>query len=224
MVLVCWSVGGGSGTTVVVAGLAAAVASVGEVALAVDLCGDLPRAFGAAEPVGPGLGDWLDAGPGVPTDALERLEVDVAVGVSVLPAGDLAVASGAEAPGRVERTSALVGMLEAEEDREVVVDAGCPSPGSVAQRVVAEAGRSLLVVRACPFALGRLDALVAPPSGVVVVSERRRAVTWRDIEAAAGAPVVAQLDVDPSVAAAIDAGLDRRPFPRSFLRVLGALR
>jgi hypothetical protein len=49
-------------------------------------------------------------------------------------------------------------------------------------------------------------------------------VSWQDLADAAGAPVVAELEIDPAVAAAMDAGLDRRPLPRSFLRVLDGLR
>lgn len=222
--LVCWSVGGGSGTTVVVAGLASAVAAAGDDALAVDLCGDLPLAFGATDRPGLGLGEWLDAGADVPADALARLEVEVAAGVRVLPVGArVAGGNGVDAPGRADRAPHLVEALRAD-GRWVVVDAGLPAPGSVAAQLVVAADRSLVVVRACPFSVRRLEALTQPPTGVIVVSERRRAVTWRAVEAAAGAPVVAQLDVDPAVAAAIDAGLDRRPLPRSFLRVLGSLR
>jgi hypothetical protein len=35
---------------------------------------------------------------------------------------------------------------------------------------------------------------------------------------------VAELEVDPAVAAAVDAGLRRRPLPRRFVRALDGLR
>ena len=93
-----------------------------------------------------------------------------------------------------------------------------------AEQLAVGAERSLLVARACPMALRRLEQLPTLPSGVVVVRDRRRSVTWHDVAAAAGAPVVAELEVDPAVAAAVDAGLDRRSLPRAYLRVLDGLR
>ncbi|WP_421118345.1 hypothetical protein ACE2AJ_13165 [Aquihabitans daechungensis] len=106
----------------------------------------------------------------------------------------------------------------------MAVDAGVAGGGTVAGHLVAEADRTLLVVRACPIALRRLEDLRVRPAGIVVVRERRRSVSWHDIASAGGAPVVAELEIDPAVAAAVDAGLDRRSLPRSFVRVLDGLR
>ncbi len=213
--LVCWSVGGGVGTSVVVAGLAVAAARAEERALVVDLGGDQAALFGAPDPPGPGLTDWLGAGPDVPADALARLEVGLTPGIALLPRG-----SGRLAP---DRAADLIGAVGGD-DRFVVADAGLVSDGGAAEQLVVAADRTLLVTRACPLALRRLEQLPVHPSGVVVVRERRRSVTWHDVAAASGAAVVAELDVDPAVAAAVDAGLDRRPLPRAFLRVLDGLR
>ncbi|MCU1369059.1 MAG: hypothetical protein JWO77_253 [Ilumatobacteraceae bacterium] len=212
--LVCWSVGGGVGTSVVVAGLALAAVCGGERALVVDVGGDQPTLFGAPDPPGPGIGDWLRAAPGVPADALARLEVDLVPGVALVPrgSGDLSA----------DEVGGLVAALEAE-DRFTVVDAGCTGGGAAASLVAASA-RTLLVTRACPVALQRLERLPVPPTGIVVVRDRRRSVTWQEVAAASGAPVVAELEIDPAVAAAVDAGLAKRPLPRSFLRVLDGLR
>ncbi|MCU1448454.1 MAG: ATPase involved in chromosome partitioning, partial [Acidimicrobiales bacterium] len=87
MLVACWSVKGGSGTTVVTASLGLALASQGPGALLVDLAGDLPAALGVAEPEGPGLADWLRAGTEVPSDGLGRLEVEVGAGLALLPSG-----------------------------------------------------------------------------------------------------------------------------------------
>ena len=212
--MVCWSVGGGVGTSVVVAGLALAAARVDEASLIVDLRGDQPALFGQSEPDGPGLGAWLRAGPDVPPDALARIGVELGPGISLLPCG------GALEPGRV---GALAEALAAEE-RFVVVDAGVLVSGSVAHGLVAQAERTLLITRACPMALRHLAVLPVMPSGVVVVREPRRTVTWSDVGDVTGAPVVAELDIDPAVAAAVDAGLANRTLPRAFLRVLGSLR
>lgn len=212
--LVCWSVGGGVGTSVVVAGLALAAVRRDGRALVVDLGGDQPTLFGAPDPIGLGLADWLRAAPGVPADALARLEVDLVPGVALVPrgSGDLSV----------ERISALAAALD-EDERFAVVDAGCSVEGAVAA-LVASAPQTMLVTRACPVALRRLEQLPVAPTGIVVVRDRRRSVTWQDVTAAAGAPVVAELEIDPAVAAAVDAGLAKRPLPRAFLRVLDGLR
>lgn len=213
--MVCWSVGGGCGTSVVVAGLALAAAREGEGVLVVDLGGDQPTLFGAPEPPGLGLAEWLGAGLDVPAGARSRLEDELVPGISVLPRG--------VGPLRAERVPALAAELEAEH-RTVLVDAGLVVAGGAAEAFALAAERSLLITRACPVALRRVEQLPAVPSGVVVVRDRRRAVTWQAIADASGAPVVAELEVDPAVAAAVDAGLGRRPLPRSFLRVLGGLR
>jgi len=54
---VCWSLKGGSGTTVVAAGLALAVARRGGRPLLIDLAGDLPAVLGV-EGAGPGITGW----------------------------------------------------------------------------------------------------------------------------------------------------------------------
>lgn len=212
--LVCWSIGGGVGTSVVAAGLALAAARQGEGALLVDLGGDQPVLFGVPDPPGPGLAEWLRAAPDVPADALARLEVDLAPGIALVPRG-----SGELSP---ERVGPLIAALEGEA-RCTVVDAGCAHRGAPAA-VVAGSDQTLLVTRACPVALRRMEQLPVTPGGVVVVRERRRTVTWHDVAAASGAPVLAELEVDPAVAAAVDGGLARRPLPRTFLRVLDGIR
>jgi hypothetical protein len=202
------------GTSVVVAGLAAALARQGRESLLVDLGGDLPTIFGAPEPEDPGLAAWSTAPSDVSADALAHLEVELAAGISLLPRGSGLL--------RADKADALVHALAAD-DRLVVADAGVPTAGSLADHLVGCDARSLLVVRACPLALRRLEASPLRPTDVVVVRDRRRTTTWRDVATAAGAPVVAELELDPAVAAAVDAGLDRRPFPRAFLRVVGGL-
>ncbi|MGH9153294.1 MAG: hypothetical protein ACRD03_13055, partial [Acidimicrobiales bacterium] len=89
MLVACWSVKGGSGTTVVAAALAMVLASADAKGVTlVDLGGDLPAALGVPEPAGPGVGEWLGAGDGVGPDALRRLEVEVAPGVALVTRGD----------------------------------------------------------------------------------------------------------------------------------------
>lgn len=60
--------------------------------------------------------------------------------------------------------------------------------------------------------------------GLILVMEPGRALTPRDMEAATGVPVVAEIPWDPAVARAIDAGLLAARMPASLTRPLGAIR
>lgn len=213
--LVCWSVGGGVGTSVVAAGLALAASRAGDEVLLVDVGGDQPLLFGVPDPPGPGLGEWTAAAPDVGGEALGRLEAELRDGVTLLPLGQ-------RAPDPA-RAAELLAALEADR-RFVVVDAGLVEPGGFVDAVVAGAARSLLVARACPVSLRRIEACARKATEVVVVRDRRRSVSWQDVAEAAAAPVTAELEVDPAVAAAVDAGLAHRALPRQFVRVLGGLR
>ncbi len=90
MLLALWSPKGGSGTSVVAAACALVLArdlgSSGGVRIA-DLGGDQPAIFGAGADPELGLLDWLSAGPEAPTEALDRLLVEVAPGIGLLPRG-----------------------------------------------------------------------------------------------------------------------------------------
>ena len=113
MLVTCWSTKGGSGTTVIsaLASLHAAQDRDRPVLL-VDLCGDLPAAFGSAETPS-GLGEWLrsDLAP----CSLERILLELAPNLSLLPRGQGPLsarrtdefaewlASGASLPGAHER-------------------------------------------------------------------------------------------------------------------------
>jgi hypothetical protein len=188
--------------------------------LLVDLAGDLPIALGLPnEPSGPGVTGWLDGGPAVPADALARVEVAVAPGVSLLSRG--------ERPFDPARANALASVLAAD-PRPVVVDAGvlrvldgAPSSRALVGAAVAGvATHSLLVTRACFMAIRRATAAPVRPSAVVLVLEDGRALTAADVEAALGVPVCAQVSVTAAVARAVDAGMLLSALPRSLEREL----
>lgn len=206
----CWSIQGGSGASVVAAGMACALAAEADArrALLVDGLGDQPVLFGI-EADGPGLADWLRAGEAVPPDGLARIEVAATPAVGLLTCG----------PGSLPtaRIDVLASLLRADV-RPVVIDAGTDEFG---RALLAAVDASLLVVRACPVALARLRSLPAAPTGVVVVRGHRRTADRRAIARATGAPVVAEIDLDPAIGTAVDAGLARAALPRRFLRVLG---
>lgn len=216
MVTVCWSVKGGVGTTVVAAGMALVAARTSPSgALLVDLGGDQPTALGLTSSGGPGVAEWLAAGPAVPPDALSRLEQPAAEGLRLLTRGSGSLPGG-------PRASVLAALL-ADERRPVVVDAGCladpanakaPADGSLGEVLAACSKRSWLVTTACLLALDRAQRSPARPTGVVLVSDRRRALDRTDVEGALGVPVVLDVAVDPAVARVVDAGLLATRLPR----------
>jgi MinD-like ATPase involved in chromosome partitioning or flagellar assembly len=213
----CWSVKGGSGTTVVAAALAVTLGRRHRRgALLVDLAGDLPAALGMRPPEGPGLAEWLEAGSRAPADALSRLEVPVRDRLRLLPRGHVSWPDDAEAD--------LVPSVLARDDRIVVVDCGTLAlemPAEVALATVACATHSLLVVRPCYLALRRAQLALVRPSQVIVVSEPGRALDAMDVEKVLGVPVLAELPFDPAVARAVDAGLLVERVPRAMRQALG---
>ena len=211
MLIACWSVKGGSGTTVVATVLALLHARAGG-ALVADLVGDVPAALGIPEPPGPGLAAWLAAADDVGADALDRLAVAVTPGLDLLATGPPGP------PGRPGRGAALAAAL-ARHDRPVIIDAGS-SPAGAALDVAAAASVSLLVVRPCFLALRRAVAAPVRPSGVVLVREPGRSLGRRDVEDALQVPVCAEVDLEPAVARAVDAGLLAARLPRSLAHAL----
>ncbi len=212
MLTACWSVKGGSGTTVVAAALAVLAArSRSEGAVLADLAGEAAAVLGLPEPTGPGLGDWLCAEPR-PADALARLVVQADRGLGLLPRG-VGPPCGPDSLG-LELAEGLRGL-----GRPVVVDAGIAAGGLVAE-LIEQADTSLLVLRACYLALRRASTSGLRPTGLVVVREQGRALGSQDVEAVLGVPVIAEVDVDPAVARAVDAGLLASRLPRPLERSL----
>jgi hypothetical protein len=219
MLIACWSVKGGAGTTVVAAALALLSARQAPTVL-VDLAGDVPAALGHPEPASPGISGWLAAGPGVPADALGRIEIEVAPGLALLPRG-----AGALHPGRAGLLAALLDRSS----RPTVVDCGRigspadsadPDGDTVATTLISAARRSILVIRPCYMALRRVTEAPLRPSGVVVVQEPGRALTTADVQHVVRVPVLAEVVVDPAVARAVDAGVLASRLPRSLAKAL----
>lgn len=230
MYVACWSVKGGSGTSVVAALAARRWAAVTDAGvLLVDLCGDAAGLLGVPEPATPGVADWLNVGDEVQIDALRRLEREVAAGLFLLHRGSGPLL-------RAERADVMAREL-ASEHRVAVVDGGClwraggeeaggaaagamPDDIDMRRRIVAGADRSWLVTRACFLSLRRAARAPLQPSGVVLLVEPGRPLTAGDVEDVVGAPVVLRLDVDPSVARAVDAGLLATRVPAALDRAL----
>ncbi len=210
MLTACWSVKGGSGTTVVAASMTMALAQHGRRVTAADFAGDLPAALGLAEPVGPGLCNWLDAGTSVPTDGLGRIATVDDSGIAVVPRGEWVSGVGQnDLEGAARLATALRAMALG---GPIVADCGTAHVASV-RAFISHADRSLLVLRPCYLALRR--AVAAPrPTAVVVVNEPGRSLSVRDIEDALGVPVATVIEWDPAIAHAVDTGLLRARVPR----------
>lgn len=210
MLVTCWSVKGGSGTTVVAAALSVLLGRrLADGALLVDAGGDVGCALGLPDQQAPGLLEWLRSPAEIDGAALDRLLVPGAPGLTVLPRGSGVL----PAVGAADR---LLGALAPRP--AVVVDAGPPSP--FAYEVAAASTVSLLVVRPCYLALRRALAAPVRPSGVVVIEEPRRSLDVADIEGVLGVPVHAVVPWDAGIARAVDAGLLGARLPRALASAL----
>lgn len=224
MLIACWSVKGGSGTTVVSAALALLLArsAAGGVVLA-DLGGDIPAACGVPEPLGPGVLDFAAAGEDVPTDAFDRLETKVTPNLALLHRG------GQESEASQQRALHNLGAAEGERltaalaehypTSSVVVDCG-PPDNACGNAVAANAGLSLLVLRPCYLALRRAAQSEIRPSGVILICEPGRSLGASEVSDVLGVPVRAEVPFDPAVARVVDAGLLTTRVPRCIERAL----
>jgi hypothetical protein len=196
MLVACWSAKGGSGSTSIAASLAVIAADSGQVPLAVDLGGDLASVFGSAAPAGPDLHQWLEAAPDVGADTLHRVVTDLG-GIDLLTAQPHSTAS----PGRIADLVTWLKQL----DRPVIADVGCVDT-ALAHALVDQADRPLLVTRLCYLSLRRAIASPRAATGVVVIREKRRAITQLDVEQSLDLPVVAVVDVTAAMSRVIDSG------------------
>lgn len=118
MLICCWSAKGGSGVTVVAAGLALAASRVASTTL-VDLCGDLPAALGVAEP------DRV----GVPAPVTPHLQLVLLDGGEPAPLGSFTRAPGDDVvvvdAGVLHGLDAPAASVVARADRSLLVMRPC---------------------------------------------------------------------------------------------------
>lgn len=216
MLSALWSAKGGAGVTTTVVLMADVVrrSSRSGSALLVDLSGDVPAASGAAEP-NLGLTEWLASDAS--SEGLARIEHPITDAMALLPLGEAT-------DWPEERAAALVEIL-VHDHRPVVVDAGQITGGDtpldrLRDSLLDIVDRSLLVTRPCYLALRRAVRCGRAPHGVILVRETGRALDRSDVEGLLSVPVVAEVDVDPAVARAVDAGLLASRAPRHASRSL----
>ncbi len=180
----------------------------------VDLTGDLAAAIGRGHDHSVGVADWLTSD--APVERLDELVVEIEHGHSdLLPLGPRHEAG---VSASADRWS-LLGewCARRSEAATVVVDPG-PNLAAARGALGAVRRRELLVTRACYLALRQRGPTAVMPDGVVLIAEPGRALGHRDVERAVGGPVVATMRWDPSVARAIDTGLDASGIPRTMRR------
>ena len=211
--IVCWSVKGGSGTTVVASTIALMRAAESQRgALLVDLAGDVPAVLGLAESSGPGISDWFahcDLGSRM---TLQSIAIQATANLQI-------IARGSKQLDANENFSELCAALKTF-DLPIIVDAGCglPSPD-----LLAHASSSLLVTRPCYLSLRRAAQLSVSPTGIVLINESGRALGKHDVEAVIGAPVVSEIIFDAAIARAVDAGLLASRIPTIMSKQLAAV-
>ena len=137
----CWSIKGGSGTTVFASALALLLAEHHGEATVIDMGGDVPSVLGMAELAGTGIRDWLSSTDRDP-QGLVDLRVAATSRLHVIPAGS---ASSFD-------NSALDDLVQSVTDQQVVVDFGSLQPPDSVRRA---ARADWLVVRPCYLALRR---------------------------------------------------------------------
>ena len=211
--IVCWSVKGGSGTTVVASTLALMRAAESQRgALLVDLAGDVPAVLGLAEPSGPGINEWFANCDHGSRMTLQSIAIQATANLQIIARGSKQLDADADF---TELCAALKTF-----DLPIIVDAGCglPSPD-----LLAHASSSLLVTRPCYLSLRRAAQLSVSPTGIVLINEAGRALGKHDVEAVIGAPVIAEIIFDAAIARAVDAGLLASRIPTIMSKQLAAV-
>ena len=211
--IVCWSVKGGSGTTVVASTIALMRAAESQRgALLVDLAGDVPAVLGLAESSGPGINDWFANCDHGSRMTLQSIAIQATANLQIIARGSKQLETNAN-------FSELCAALKSF-DLPIIVDAGCglPSPD-----LLANASSSLLITRPCYLSLRRAAQLSVSPTGIVLINEAGRALGKHDVEAVIGAPVVAEIDFDSAIARAVDAGLLASRIPTIMSKQLAAV-
>jgi hypothetical protein len=217
--LTIWSPKGGSGTSVFAAACTLVLARESGARL-VDLGGDQPAIFGLGSDPARGVTDWLEAGPGAPTDALERLAVEAAPGATLIPCGE---DPGSLAPRPAAEAGAALAVALRDGPVPTLVDAATAS-APAARALLEVSDVTLVVVRGCYLTLRRAvrHPALGRAAGLVVVEEPGRAIGSREIADVLGRPVVARVPARDAIARAVDAGVLAARLPDPIARPAAA--
>ncbi len=221
MLVALWSPKGGAGTSVLAAACALVLARRADGARLADLAGDQPAIFALPTDPGTGLADWLDAGPEAPADALERLAVQAAPGIALLPRGSF---DRTLAPLPAAEAGAALGVALRDGPVPTIVDAGTAAvPASRALVEVSDV--SVVVLRGCYLGLRRAvhSPLLARAAGVALVEEPGRSLGAAEVSDVLDRPVLARVVVRPQIARAVDAGVLAARLPDALARPVARL-
>jgi hypothetical protein len=201
MLVSFWSPKGGAGTSVFAAACSLLLARHTDVRLA-DFGGDQPAILGCTGEPSPGLTEWLLTGPDAPADALDRLAVDVANGLTLLPRGEHGPADASPEAG------AALAVVLASDERITIADVA-HADNAALQAVVELSDMSIVIVPGCYLALRRAvrTPLTSLASGVVVPLDKERSLGASDVSEVLRLPMLATVPVRPGIAAAVDAGV-----------------
>lgn len=192
---------GGSGASVVTAACSLVLAgSVG--ARLADFAGDQPALLGLGADPPTGLTDWLAAGPEAPADALDRLAVDAAPGLVLLPTGGADVASASPEAG------AALAVVLRDAPVTTIADLGTAAAPAL-QALLEVSDAAVIVMRGCYLALRRAvrHERFQRVVGAVVVDEPGRALGAHEVADVLGVPVLATFPLRASIARTVDAGV-----------------
>jgi len=203
-----WSPKGGSGTSVLAATCSLVVAREGGAVRLGDLDGDQPAIFGLPAEPPVGLVDWLNAGPEAP-------------GVALLPRG------GSErtlAPVPVAEAGAALAVALRDGAVATIVDCG-RAADPAARAIVEVADVSVVVVRGCYLAVRRTlrAPALARTAGVVLVEEKDRSLSEKEVGDVLDLPVLARVPVKVPIFRAVDAGVLPVRLPESIARPASTL-
>ena len=221
MLVALWSPKGGAGTSVLAAACALVLARRADGARLADLAGDQPAIFALPTDPGTGLADWLAAGPEAPADALERLAVQAAPGIALLPRGSI---DRTLAPLPAAEAGAALGVALRDGPVPTIVDAG--TAGVPASRALVEvADLSVVVLRGCYLGLRRAvhSPLLARAAGVALVEEPGRSLGVAEVSDVLDRPVLARIASRPQIARAVDAGVLAARLPDALARPVARL-
>jgi hypothetical protein len=201
MLLSFWSPKGGAGTSVFAAACGLVLARHTNIRLA-DFGGDQPGILGVAGEPALGLADWLNTGAQAPAEALDRFEVDVGRGLTLLPRGERCAFDASPEAG------AALGVVLANDPRLTIADVGTADTDAL-RAVVEVSDVSVVVLRDCYLALRRAarTPLVARAAGLVVVEEEGRALTTGALSDVLNLPVLATVPIRLGISRAVDAGV-----------------
>jgi hypothetical protein len=219
MLFALWSPKGGSGTSVLAAACAAALARRGGCRLA-DLGGDLPAILGLGADPETGIAEWLATGPDAPAEALDRLAVEVAPGLLLIPPGTPRLL----APPAAAEAGAALGAALQRAEVPCVIDAG-RADMPAARMTVELADVSIVVLRGCYLGLRRAvnAPLTARASGIAFVDEPGRSLGAAEVRDVLERPVLTRVPVRPAIARAVDAGVVAVRPPEMLLRAASRL-